>query len=189
MLIKNCKILLIFLIIIFPSTSFSQMEISGAYYTKNYPAFNGFGGSFSHNLPYQFPDFGVKVRLDGSYFSTENSSSASYKNIDLNISLITSFFYRYFSPYIGLGFGLGNFAAEAEQNAARLDSDSYSENNFLLSGLAGIRFNFIGFVIPFVEFQSFRYFSKFEHPSIDAKIKPVQLRGVFGINIPLHYLE
>jgi hypothetical protein len=146
------KILLIILLI--APLAFSQWEIGASYKIKSDIPENGFGVYFSRNLPYQGATLGIKIRAEMNLFrQTENllvnNVKQNFLSEDYNLHIIANYFSRNFSPYFGFGLGYGELS---------VNQVNVKWQSFVLSLVAGSKFQIDNFAGPYIEFQGFNYF-------------------------------
>lgn len=186
---KYKKILLTCIVFCFFSqTNFSQWEVGPLYNIKKNIPSHGFGVHFSRNLPYQFPDFGIKIKGELDIFQQKENSvlPKNYISSNIHFSLIGTFYTGFVQPYLGFGFGIEKFSIESN---GLQQKDNITKYLFLLNSVAGLKFFINSTVYPFTELQIFKYFYNFNNLNIAQNISNLQLIGTIGIIVELNLID
>jgi len=172
------------IVLLIAPLTLSQWEIGVSYKIKNDIPENGMGIHISRNIPFQRAAFGIKIRAEVNLFrqmETENVSGCSikknYRSEDYHMSLIGSFYFRNFSPYLGFGIGYG-----------QIGINQLSSESLLLNLLIGLSFP-INFISPYIGIQGVNYFSDFDSSLAGKDISSFQFRGVLGLSFALNTLS
>ncbi|RPI68316.1 MAG: hypothetical protein EHM47_14645 [Ignavibacteriales bacterium] len=177
------KTIILILSMAFPI--FSQWETGASYKIKSETPKHGIGININRNLPFQGATFGIHLRAEVNLF--RETASVNFTGIneedkflseDYNLHIIGNYFFRYFTPYFGFGLGYGE-----------LSTIRQSWQGFVLSLVAGNKFNISDIVNPYLEIQLFNYFADFESRLWGKSMSTYQIRGAIGINISINTLS
>lgn len=182
---NNLNIKYIFIIIfLFTVNIYCQWEVSPVFNFKSEKPQSGAGLYVSRNLPFQFATFGLKVRGEINYYWNDiDDNSNKYSSIDLNASIITTFYPGIYQPYLGFGLGIDRFLADPVSNG-----DLLTKYIFKINIISGTRFSISSLIYPFIELQLSNYFYDFEE-NTGADISGFQLKGSVGVSIEINPLE
>jgi hypothetical protein len=156
---------LLFLLLILSSVSSAQWSGGISVNLKDEVPKRGVGFIITRNLPFQFPQYGFKVRFEGNYF-TQDIDNRVLREKNIFLSLTGTVYFKHIQPYISAG---GGYAFLSQNKSA------------LMQGLAGVRFTFIKPLYPFIEFKTTYYFSVMYnrwHPLDD-----LQYTGAAGLRL------
>lgn len=167
------KTLILLSVILIAAELTAQWGISGSYNIRNEQPFNGIGVQLQNKLPFQFPDYGIKIRAGFDYDGIDKEQI--YNSLSYNFSAIASFFLRHFYPYAGLSAGADYFTAALTQD------EQYIKWNYFISLLGGLEKNILKYFSLFVEAGVYQFLSSFDYPLRD--ISSTQIKGRAGIII------
>jgi len=164
---------LVVLIVLLPiQPMLAQWEAGGSFNYKSEVPKTGIELYVGRNLPFQWATIGLKIRGGVDLYLSKNDESRVFTNEDVHVDLIATLFYRYTSPYFGLGVGAGHYSA-----------NDFNRFIFYPGILAGIKFPVTDSYQPFIEITAIKYLSRFDINLTREKVSSFQFTGKAGLII------